>query len=108
MKIVDLRRPAFALLFLSLLPGCVDSLGVSGADCSSQMTRIRRDEGRPPDQVQENDLQGDFSEVWTYWVDGSSGRRYSFRWGVSTLSCQSEGPVTVSRVVVPERGSILP
>ena len=107
MRFLAMRRPAFAFLLLSLAAGCTDSLGISGADCTSQMNRVRRDEGGPPDQVQEDDLQGDFSEVWTYW-DGSSGRRYSFRWGVSTLSCQAEGPAPVSRVVVPERGSTLP
>jgi hypothetical protein len=107
MKFSAMRHPALALLLLSLLPGCVDSLGVSGGDCTSQMTRVRRDEGRPPDQVQEDNIQGDFSEVWTFY-DGSVGRRYSFRWGVSVLSCQVEGPVAVSRVIVPERGSILP
>jgi hypothetical protein len=107
MRSLDPRRCALALLFLALLPGCTDSLGISGSDCTSQMNRVRRDEGGPPDQRQENDIEGDFSEVWTYW-DGSSGRRYSFRWGVSVLSCQMEGPAAVSRVVVPERGSILP
>src|SRR5215203_1904860 len=101
MKFSAMRRPAFALLFLSFLPGCVDSLGVTGGDCTSQMNRVRRDEGGPPHQVQEDNLQGDFSEVWTYW-EGSAGRRYSFRWGVSVLACQAEGPVTVSRLIVPE------
>jgi hypothetical protein len=107
MTFATLRRPTLALLLLALLPGCTDSLGISGGDCTTQMTRVRRDEGRPPDQVQEEDLQGDFSEVWTYWT-GSSGRRYSFSWGVSRFSCQVEGPITVSRVIIPERGSILP
>ena len=95
------------LLTLASLAGCVDSLGVSGGDCSSQMTRVRRDEGRPPDQVQDEDLQGDFSEVWTYY-SGSTGRRYIFRWGVTVRSCQVEGPVAVSRQVVTAGGSILP
>ena len=39
--------------------------------------------------MQKDDIQGDFSEVWTYW-DGSTGRRYSFSWGVSRLSCQAK------------------
>ena len=85
------------VLLLAPLSGCVDSLGIGG-DCSSQMSAVTRTEGRPPDLVQEDDLQGDFSEVWTFW-SGSSGRRYSFRWGVSVLSCQVEGPTTVSRVI---------
>ena len=107
MNFATMRRSALALLLLALLPGCVDSLGVTGADCSSQMTRIRREEGRPADTVQEENLQGDFSEVWTFW-NGSSGRRYSFRWGISALACEVEGPFTVSRVIIREGGSTLP
>ena len=38
--------------------------------------------------------------AWT--GNGSTGRRYSFRWGVTVLSCQVEGPTTVSRVIVKE------
>ena len=100
-------RRACALLLLPFLTGCVDSLGIGG-DCSSQMTSVRRDNGgRPPDQVQEDDLQGDFTEVWTYY-QGSTGKRYTFRWGVSVLSCQVEGPVPVSRVIVKEGAPTLP
>ena len=100
MRFFATRRPAFALLLLAPLTGCVDSLGVGG-DCSSQMAQIRQREGGPPDLVQKGDLEGDFTEVWTYW-EGSSGNRYSFRWGVSVLSCQVEGPTTVSRLIVKE------
>ena len=99
-----MRRSARALLLAAPLSGCVDSLGVGG-DCSQAMTSVSRSEGRPPDLVQEDELQGDFTEVWTYW-EGSTGRRYSFRWGVSVLSCQVEGPATVSRVIVKERATL--
>ena len=99
-----MRRIACALLLLPL-SGCVDSLGIAGTNCDSQKTRVSRDEGRPPDLVQENDIQGDFSEVWTYW-NGSTGRRYFFSWGVSSVSCQVQGPTTVSRVIVKERPTL--
>ena len=100
-------RCAGIALAAALLAGCTDSLGVGG-DCSSAMTSTRRTEGRPPDLVQgPSELDGDFTEVWTFY-QGSSGRRYSFRWGVSVLQCDVEGPAIVSRVVVKSGGSTLP
>jgi hypothetical protein len=94
-----MRTLLAAMLLVPLLVGCTDALGLGG-NCSSAMTSVRRDEGRPPDLVQgPTELDGDFSEVWTFY-QGTSGRRYSFRWGVSVRQCEVEGPSIVSRVMV--------
>jgi hypothetical protein len=103
-----MRKLLAPLLLGPLLAGCTDSLGLDGGDCSAAMTQVRRSEGRPPDLVQgPEEVQGDFTEVWTYY-EGSAGRRYSFRWGTSVRQCVTEGPAPVSRVVVKTDRPTLP
>ena len=103
-----MRKLLAPLLLVPLLAGCTDSLGISSRDCSSVMTQIRRNEGRPPDNTQgPTELEGDFEEVWFYAADGNGpARRYSFRWGVSVQSCEANGPSPVTNRVPEPAGPI--
>lgn len=81
-------RLLFALLLI--LPGC-DAVGL-GADCRAEMQSVRFQEGRSPDDVQSDELGGNFVERWYYFVGGTPQRVYTFRWGVSYEACQVDGP----------------
>jgi hypothetical protein len=101
-------RKRFAPLLLLPLAGCADALGIV-SDCSGSMTSVRRAEGGPPTSTQgPTELDGDFEEVWFYFTSGSStGRKYSFRWGESLLTCETDGPIPVSRVMIGNGASTL-
>jgi hypothetical protein len=83
-----LRRALLVSLVLAAT-GCVDTLGI-GSDCDAAMRDVRRQEGRPPDDVRESELAGNFTSRWFFFDSGTSGRVYTFRWGTSHSSCQVE------------------
>jgi len=92
-------RMLFAALLLLPLSGCADALGLV-SDCGGSQTAVRRAEGGPADDTQgPAEFDGDFEEVWFYW-NGRAGRKYTFRWGESYLTCETSGPVSVSRLLI--------
>ena len=97
---MPIRKLIVPLLLLPLA-GCTDALGLV-SDCGGSKTDVRRAEGGPPTSSQgPEELDGDFEEVWFYFPDGSrAGRKYTFRWGESFLTCETEGPFSVSRVLL--------
>jgi hypothetical protein len=98
----------FAALLLLPLAACTDALGLV-SDCGGSKTAVRRAEGGPPTSSQgPAELDGNFEEVWFYFPDGSrAGRKYTFRWGEGYLTCETDGPVSVSRVLIGNGDSTL-
>jgi len=78
--------PVLLLTAFAVFPGCVDATGIFN-DCASEMAAVRVEEGGPPDATQSDESRGDHTEVW-YFDD--SGRKYTFKWGVSYDGCRVE------------------
>ncbi|HET8655316.1 MAG TPA: hypothetical protein VFL93_07355 [Longimicrobiaceae bacterium] len=87
-------RPIHGLLILAafLLPGCTDSLGLSGG-CSSEEHSVRLAHG-PPDRT----ASGEQSEIWFY-----DDERLSYEFSWASGSCRVTQS-SFSRSPVPEAG----